>query len=199
MQTLFGDPRLNVNFLGSVQRVATEDTLNGYFYVALTLNGVPMRAESDGFGAPFRYSLRPTDLGAGYAPGDSLQFAFADSSGHTGPFAVTIRPSTFSLAPDGTVVSQAKDLVLHWTGSPGRVRVTLADDNGTQIFAGLQFVNETGVSDLLVRSQDLKQLITGKLIVSTDIVSLASQYTARPRHVQASMDVLESRTWQLVP
>jgi hypothetical protein len=212
MITLRGDPRVSFNLQGYVDRVVGQDTLAGYYYVTLsdslgrhlfvqdlTLNGVPMRPETSGGGTPNRYSLRPVDLGPGYHTADSLVVAITDTSGLTDPFAVTVVPSAFGLAPDGTVISQKNDLTVGWSGAAERVSLTLRDFFGTKITAGLQFENETGVSELLVRAQDLKVLSPGALSVGTSLTNSESIVTNRARRMTASVIVDESRVWQLAP
>jgi len=212
MMTVSGDPRVNVNFQGFANRIVGQDTLSGYFYVtvtdslsrrqfvsSVTLNGVAMRAETDGLGTPLRYSLLPTDLDTTYDVADTLRFAFTDTSGITPPFGLTVVPSTIHLAPDTTRVSQAKDLLFSWNGAAERVQITLSDHVGGRVSANLSFDNVTGASQVLIRSQDLKQLQQGPLNVSDNVLNTDSQVTARARRIQGQMSVLEARVWTLVP
>jgi len=212
MTTVLGDPRVNVNFQGYVNRIGGQDTLSGYFYVivsdslnrrqfvsGVTLNGVPMRAETDGLGSPLRYSLLPTDLDSTYDVGDTLHFAFTDTTGAAASFALTVVPSTIRLAPNATVVSQAKDLLLSWNGAAERVLVTLSDAVQTRVSVNLSFENVTGASQILIRSQDLKQLQPGILVVSDNLLNTDSQVSARNRFIVAKMNVLEARKWTLAP
>ena len=213
MITLTGDPNLSFNLQGFVNRVTGQDTLAGYYYVTLTdsvsryafvdsvtLDGVRMREETTGGTSPFRYSLRPADLGPGYRTGDALHVAVHDASGATAPFEVDVAPSVLDLAPDSTVLSQREDLTVRWNGTPELVSLSLTDFTGTRVSARLQFENETGVSSLLVRAADLKVLVLGALKVGSSVTNGETFVTDTHRkRVTASMVVTEARNWQLAP
>ena len=212
MITVAGAPRVGCSMQVFVNRTVGIDTLSGYFYLVLndsvphntfvgpaTLNGVPMRFEVDAFGRPLRYSLRPVDLGPAYAPSDSLHFAIADTTGTTTPFTLTLAPSTLDLPPDSSRLSQRQDLVLHWEGAAEGVTVRISDQNSKRVAATLTFENETGVSQLLIRAQDLAGLAPGKLTVGTQITNSEARAGPLGKPVAATMSVLEARTWQLVP
>jgi hypothetical protein len=213
MITLTGDPNVTFNLQCLINRAAGQDTMSGYYYVTLTdsvgryafvnsvtLNGVPMRQELNGGTAPFRYSLRPFDLGPSYRNSDVLHVAVTDTSGLTAPFDVNVEPSVLDLAPDGMALSRRNDLTVRWNGAPEQVSLTLTDIVGTRVSARLQFENETGVSSLLVRAQDLKGLALGTLRVGSSVTNSQSFVTAtHQKRMTASAVVSDARTWQLVP
>jgi len=212
MISVVGSPRVNCSVQVFTSSTVGADTLSGYFYLALndtmpeiafvgpvTLNGVPMRFERDSFGRPQRYSLRPVDLGPGYSTSDSLHFVVTDTTGTTTPFTITLATSTLDLAPNGTQVSQHKDIVLHWTGAAEGITVRLTDQNSRRVAATLAFENETGVSQLLIRAQDLAGLSLGTLQVGSQISNSEVHPGALGKQVVATMSVAESRSWQLVP
>ncbi len=212
MISLAGAPRVQSSVQVLESRTPGVDTLSGYFYLTLSdstprsafvgpvrLNGVPMRFEFDASGRPFRYALRPVELGPAYEPADSLRFVIDDTTGTTTPFAITLATSALDLPPDSTRLSQKSDLVLHWQGAAEGVTVRLTDQNSKRVAATLSFENETGVSQLLIRAQDLAGLSIGRLLVGSSISNAESRSSPLGKPVAATMSVSEGRLWQLVP
>jgi hypothetical protein len=212
MLTLAGDPHGNVTFTGYMLHASAADTVSGYFYLAMTdsvnhpqfatdvtINGVAMRPERDGLDQPWRYSLLPTDLGLAFQAGDTLHISVVDTSGATGSFTLAVVPSSMKLPGDAANIVRSKDLLLDWNGAAENVLVQLVDRVGYRVRANLQFQNESGINQLLIRAQDLAPMTLGELVGSATLQNGEQRNTPRSKLLTANVSVIENRHWTLVP
>jgi len=77
--------------------------------------------------------------------------------------------------------------------------VQLADKVGYRVRANLQFQNESGINQLLIRAQDLAPMELGELAGSAFLQNGEQRNTPRAKLLTANVSILEGRRWTLVP
>ena len=88
---------------------------------------------------------------------------------------------------------------MSWNGAAENVLVQIVDKVGYRVRANLQFQNESGINQLLIRAQDLAPMALGDLTGSASLQNGEQRLTPRSKLLTANVSILENRRWTLVP